>query len=90
LALRKVSRSSASLAMSIRNCSTFRVFRLFGPIAKNPVAVSISFRCASDFAGIVAGVVVVGIALRGEVWLHDNALDPPRNWFVEASYERRW
>jgi peptidoglycan/LPS O-acetylase OafA/YrhL len=30
-----------------------------------------------------ATVVVLCIVLRTMVWLHDNALDPSRNWFIE-------
>ena len=36
------------------------------------------------------GVMVLGIALRSAVWLHDAALDPPRNWFVEDIYYPTW
>ena len=37
-----------------------------------------------------AAIVAGGIALRAGVWLHDNALDPPRNWFVEDLYYPSW
>ncbi|MDN5781039.1 MAG: acyltransferase [Luteimonas sp.] len=39
---------------------------------------------------IFAGVLLAGIALRSAVWLHDAALDPPRNWFVEDIYYPTW
>ncbi len=42
------------------------------------------------FAWLAAAVVVAGIALRTGVWLYDNALDPPRNWFVEDIYYPTW
>jgi peptidoglycan/LPS O-acetylase OafA/YrhL len=37
-----------------------------------------------------AAVVVGGMALRAGVWLHDSALDPARNWFVEDLYYPTW
>ena len=42
------------------------------------------------FAATCAGIVAFGIALRSAVWLHDTALDPPRNWFVEDIYFPSW
>ena len=36
------------------------------------------------------GVVLAGIALRSAICLHDAALDPPRNWFVEDIYYPTW
>lgn len=42
------------------------------------------------FLGLCVGLVLFGIALRGAVWLHDAALDPPRNWFVEDIYYPSW
>lgn len=45
---------------------------------------------ASAFACIVAAVVLAGIGLRGGVWLHDTAMDPQRNWFVEDIYYPTW
>ncbi|MHB1057931.1 MAG: acyltransferase family protein [Rhodanobacter sp.] len=40
--------------------------------------------------GLCAGVVVLGIVLRSAAWLHDAAIDPPRNWFVEDIYYPTW
>lgn len=40
--------------------------------------------------GVCAGVVVLGIVLRSAVWLHDAAIDPPRNWFIEDIYYPTW
>ncbi len=45
---------------------------------------------ASTFIGVCAAVVVAGIVLRTTVWLHDTALDPPRNWFLEDLYYPTW
>ena len=42
------------------------------------------------FAATCACIVVFGIALRSAIWLHDTALDPPRNWFVEDIYFPTW
>lgn len=39
---------------------------------------------------LCAGMVAVGIALRSGAWLHDAALAPPRNWFVEDIYYPTW
>jgi len=44
----------------------------------------------SRFIGACAGLAVLGIALRCAVWLHDAALDPPRNWFIEDIYYPSW
>src|SRR5213076_1665647 len=33
---------------------------------------------------------VLGIGLRGGVWLHDSAIDPRRNWFIEDIYYPSW
>jgi len=35
-------------------------------------------------------LVALGIALRGHTWLAHNALDPQRNWYVEAIYYPSW
>jgi peptidoglycan/LPS O-acetylase OafA/YrhL len=40
--------------------------------------------------GVCAGMVVLGIVLRSAVWLHDAAIDPPRNWFIEDIYYPTW
>jgi peptidoglycan/LPS O-acetylase OafA/YrhL len=37
-----------------------------------------------------AAVVGLGIILRGSVWLHDAAIDPQRNWFIEDIYYPTW
>ena len=42
------------------------------------------------FVSVCAGVVVLGIALRSAVWLHDAAIDPPRNWYIEDIYYPTW
>ena len=42
------------------------------------------------FVGVCTAVIVLGIALRTAVWLHDAAIDPPRNWFLEDIYYLTW
>ncbi|MET0332321.1 MAG: acyltransferase, partial [Dyella sp.] len=42
------------------------------------------------FVIVALGVVLAGIALRAGIWLHDSALDPPRNWFIEDIYFPTW
>jgi peptidoglycan/LPS O-acetylase OafA/YrhL len=42
------------------------------------------------FIAVCASVVLAGVALRSAVWLHDAAIDPPRNWFVEDVYYPTW
>jgi peptidoglycan/LPS O-acetylase OafA/YrhL len=42
------------------------------------------------FVGACVSVVVLGIVLRSAVWLHDAAIDPPRNWFIEDIYYPTW
>lgn len=42
------------------------------------------------FISLCAAAVVLGIALRTTVWLHDAAMDPPRNWFLEDIYYPTW
>ena len=44
----------------------------------------------SVFAALCAAIVALGIALRTAVWLHDAALDPPRNWYIEDIYYPTW
>jgi peptidoglycan/LPS O-acetylase OafA/YrhL len=39
---------------------------------------------------LCAGVIAMGIALRTGVWLHDAALDPTRNWYIEDLYYPTW
>ena len=41
-------------------------------------------------AGVFIGVVLLGIALRTAVWLHDTATQPARNWFIEDIYYPTW
>ena len=45
---------------------------------------------APKFLGVCAGVVLLGIGLRSGVWLHDSAIDPRRNWFIEDIYYPSW
>ncbi|HKX43565.1 MAG TPA: acyltransferase [Burkholderiaceae bacterium] len=45
---------------------------------------------APRFLGMCAAVVTTGLVLRGLVWLHDAAADPPRNWFIEDLYYPTW
>jgi len=45
---------------------------------------------AARFLGACAGVVMLGIALRGATWLHYAAINPPRNWFIEELYYPTW
>jgi peptidoglycan/LPS O-acetylase OafA/YrhL len=42
------------------------------------------------FIAISVGVMLAGIALRAGIWLHDTALDPSRNWFIEDIYYPTW
>jgi peptidoglycan/LPS O-acetylase OafA/YrhL len=44
----------------------------------------------AKFLAVCAGIVLFGILLRGAVWLHDAAIDPPRNWFIEDIYYPSW
>jgi peptidoglycan/LPS O-acetylase OafA/YrhL len=55
---------------------------LAGALARRPSAARVGL--------LVAGVVLAGIALRTGVWLRDDALAPPRNWFVEDLYYPTW
>lgn len=45
---------------------------------------------AATFVSVCVLLVLAGIALRGTVWLHDTAMDPDRNWFVEDIYYPTW
>lgn len=45
---------------------------------------------AARFVGLCVLLVIGGIALRAGVWLHDDALQPPRNWFIEDIYYPTW
>ncbi|WP_449429718.1 acyltransferase family protein [Rhodanobacter umsongensis] len=42
------------------------------------------------FAGACVAVVALGIVLRAAVWLHDDAINPPRNWYIEDIYYPTW
>lgn len=42
------------------------------------------------FAATCALIVLGGIALRSAIWLHFDALDPDRPWFVEDIYYPTW
>ncbi|SHM46857.1 acyltransferase [Rhodanobacter sp. OK091] len=42
------------------------------------------------FISLCVAVVMLGVALRTTVWLHDVAMDPPRNWFLEDIYYPTW
>jgi peptidoglycan/LPS O-acetylase OafA/YrhL len=44
----------------------------------------------AKFAVVCVAVLLLGIALRTGAWLHYDALDPPRNWFVEEIYYPTW
>lgn len=55
------------------------------------LAVWLSHRpSARKIVGLCVGIVLAGMALRCAVWLHDAALDPPRNWFIEDLYYPTW
>lgn len=45
---------------------------------------------APKFLGVCASLVLLGMALRGVVWMHDASIDPPRNWFIEDIYYPSW
>lgn len=45
---------------------------------------------ATRLAALCGAVLVGGVALRAGVWLHDAALAPPRNWFIEDIYYPTW
>jgi peptidoglycan/LPS O-acetylase OafA/YrhL len=45
---------------------------------------------AGRFIALCALLVVGGIALRTGVWLHNDALKPARNWFIEDIYYPTW
>lgn len=45
---------------------------------------------ASTTRTLVMALVLGGIAWRSAVWLHDSALDPARNWYVEDIYYPTW
>jgi peptidoglycan/LPS O-acetylase OafA/YrhL len=45
---------------------------------------------AGKFVSVCAGVVLLGIVLRGAVWWHDAGIASPRNWYVEDIYYPTW
>ncbi|MCE4536650.1 acyltransferase [Pelomonas sp. P7] len=45
---------------------------------------------ARGVAALALALVLGGIALRTGVWLHDAALQPERNWFIEDIYYPTW
>ncbi|MDR6841851.1 peptidoglycan/LPS O-acetylase OafA/YrhL [Pseudoxanthomonas sacheonensis] len=44
----------------------------------------------AGFAALCAAIVLGGIALRSAIWLHFDALQPARAWFVEDIYYPTW
>lgn len=51
-------------------------------LTRRPSAANFLFGCTA--------VIVLGIALRAGTWLHDSALNPSRNWFIEDIYYPTW
>jgi peptidoglycan/LPS O-acetylase OafA/YrhL len=51
-------------------------------LARRPGAVRV--------VGVCIATVTLGIALRWSVWLHDAALAPQRNWYIEDIYYPTW
>ncbi len=45
---------------------------------------------AARFALLCATVLLGGIALRAAIWLHGEAADPSRAWFIETLYYPTW
>jgi peptidoglycan/LPS O-acetylase OafA/YrhL len=45
---------------------------------------------ARTFITLVLALVVLGIALRSAIWLHDHEVAPARNWFIEDLYYPTW
>lgn len=45
---------------------------------------------AAGFVALCAAIVIGGIVLRTSLWLHFDALQPARNWFVEDIYYPTW
>ncbi|MBA4217062.1 MAG: acyltransferase [Proteobacteria bacterium] len=39
---------------------------------------------------VCAAIALLGLALRTGVWLHNDALNPPRPWFIEDIYYPSW
>lgn len=44
----------------------------------------------AGFIALCAAIVIGGIVLRTSIWLHFDALQPPRPWFVEDIYYPTW
>ena len=44
----------------------------------------------AGFVALCAAIVIGGIVLRTSLWLHFDALQPARNWFVEDIYYPTW
>ena len=44
----------------------------------------------AKFAAVCAFVVIAGVAVRTGTWLHDDATQPSRPWFVEDLYYPTW
>ncbi|QNU16493.1 acyltransferase [Thermomonas sp. XSG] len=44
----------------------------------------------AKFWGVCVAVLLGGIALRSGIWLHDDATQPQRPWFVEDIYYPTW
>ncbi len=51
-------------------------------LTRRPSATTVIAACVA--------VIVFGIGLRTAVWMHDAAIDPPRNWFIEDIYYPTW
>ncbi|KQV92249.1 acyltransferase [Pelomonas sp. Root1237] len=45
---------------------------------------------SARFAGLCAALVLGGIALRAGIWLHNDAIQPQRPWFIEDIYYPTW
>lgn len=45
---------------------------------------------AARVLAVCAGIVLLGLALRTGVWLHNDAVKPPRPWFIEDIYYPSW
>ncbi|HET6432733.1 acyltransferase [Dyella sp.] len=48
------------------------------------------WRSGAALKGVALALVLGGIAVRTTLWLHDRALDPPRNWYIEDLYFPTW
>lgn len=44
----------------------------------------------AGFVALCAAILIGGIALRTSIWLHFDALQPARNWFIEDIYYPTW